>query len=189
MRKAVQFAHELRLIQSKRIRDFAQKAIELLPDYFFYISASSSGKYHPQYALGEGGLVRHTKAAVTLAWDILGLEMLSDITQDEKDLVLVALLLHDGIKHGLVGGAKTISNHPTVAAEWVRDHPDLQGALSPAEIDLVCGMIASHMGQWDRDLSTNAVVNPKPDTTLQKLVHIFDYIASRKYIEIYPSLL
>ena len=45
--------------------------IEMLPDYFFHEAASSTGKYHPKYALGDGGLLRHTKAAVRIAYELL----------------------------------------------------------------------------------------------------------------------
>lgn len=42
--------------------DIAKFTIEVLkqvPSYFYIVQASSSGRYHPTYALGEGGLVRH----------------------------------------------------------------------------------------------------------------------------------
>ena len=58
------FKPELGTIKSQVYSDFAEAAIISLPDYFFEIPASSTGKYHPSYALGTGGLVRHTKAAV-----------------------------------------------------------------------------------------------------------------------------
>ena len=60
------FQNELAWIQDDAIRSFVHDALIKLPDYFFHVAASSTGKYHPAYALGEGGLVRHTKAAVIL---------------------------------------------------------------------------------------------------------------------------
>ena len=45
--------------------------IELLPNYFFEVPASSTGKYHPEFALGDGGLIRHTKVAVRIAYELL----------------------------------------------------------------------------------------------------------------------
>lgn len=69
------FNKEIALIKNKSIRDFASICIQFVPKYFFEIPASSSGKYHPSYALGEGGLVRHTKAAIAIAQEFLKLEM------------------------------------------------------------------------------------------------------------------
>ena len=50
------FAKELLLIEDKYIRETTEKIITELPDYFFRTAASSTGKYHPKYALGDGGL-------------------------------------------------------------------------------------------------------------------------------------
>ena len=50
----------LNTIESEDIRKFAERCIETIPDYFWNVGASSTGKYHPQYALGDLGLARHT---------------------------------------------------------------------------------------------------------------------------------
>ena len=57
--KIVLLEQELNYIKDANIKLFASKVVEILPSYFFTIAASSTGKYHPQYALGEGGLLRH----------------------------------------------------------------------------------------------------------------------------------
>ena len=71
MNKVDTFRTEIRYIRNARLADNIKKMIELLPDYFFEIPASSTGKYHPSFALGEGGLVRHTKAAVRIGHELL----------------------------------------------------------------------------------------------------------------------
>ena len=102
MNKSLKFSKELEYIKSEKIKNACQKMIELLPDYFFEVPASSTGKYHPEYALGEGGLLRHTKAAVRIAYELLNDPCIGDkYTQDEKDLMIMALILHDGLKSGL----------------------------------------------------------------------------------------
>ena len=68
--KSEKFIKELEYIKNDDIRGFAKLALENLPDYFFDVAASSTGKYHPTYALGNGGLVRHTKAAVRIAFEL-----------------------------------------------------------------------------------------------------------------------
>ena len=61
MDKVKTFEKELEYIVDDNIKESSKTMIELLPDYFFHEAASSTGKYHPSYALGDGGLVRHTK--------------------------------------------------------------------------------------------------------------------------------
>ena len=58
------FERELSYIKDENIKEFAKRIIEDADEYFFTVPASSSGKYHPDFARGEGGLVRHTKAVV-----------------------------------------------------------------------------------------------------------------------------
>ena len=56
----------LNTFENEDIKEFAISCIDAAPDYFYHVGASSTGKYHPQYALGEGGLVRHTLALLKL---------------------------------------------------------------------------------------------------------------------------
>ena len=54
----------LNTIVSDDIREFAEVLVEGLPDYIWHVGASSTGKYHPAYSLGDGGLMRHQIAVV-----------------------------------------------------------------------------------------------------------------------------
>ena len=102
MEKIDYFKKELNYIKNERIKESCNIMISLLPDYFFEIPASSTGKYHPEFTLGEAGLVRHVKAAVMIAKDLLENPCIGDkYTNDEKDLMLMSLILHDGLKSGL----------------------------------------------------------------------------------------
>ena len=58
------FKNELDSIKSEKRRSFAEYLIENADDYFFTVAASTSGKYHPKFDLGNGGLVRHTRFVV-----------------------------------------------------------------------------------------------------------------------------
>ena len=78
---------ELNYIKDERIRKSCEIILDLLPDYFFSIPASSTGKYHPEFSLGERGLIRHVKAAVKIAKDLLDNPCIGGkYTDDEKDL-------------------------------------------------------------------------------------------------------
>ena len=104
MNKVEVFSKELSYIKNKNYIESAKKMIELLPDYFFSIPASSTGKYHPEFAQGDGGLVRHTKVAVRMCYELTNNNSIGySFTSDEKDLMMIALIMHDGCKSGCRG--------------------------------------------------------------------------------------
>lgn len=184
MNKTKTFATELEWIEDKSIKEFAEKAISMLPDYFFEVAASSTGKYHPEYALGPGGLVRHTKAAVMIAHELLNLEMYGKYTQEQRDLMLVALMLHDGWKHGkeATAGKYTVAEHPVVCSDWILETPEFRELLTEEQLTFLAGCVVSHMGQWNTDYRSKKEIMPKPVTAAQKFIHQADYLASRKYL-------
>ena len=123
MKKVEKFKTEINYIKDTSIRKDLRKLIGMLPDYFFVVPASSTGKYHPSYSLGEGGLVRHTKSAVLIAKTLLDLEQYKDkYSEEERDIMLTALLLHDGVKHGLEGGRYSVATHPIDMVEFIKSN-------------------------------------------------------------------
>ena len=123
MEKKDYFKKELGYIKNKNIKESCEVMINLLPDYFFTIPASSTGKYHPKFTLGDGGLVRHVKAAVLLAKDLLDNPTIGDkYTSDEKDLMIMTLILHDGLKSGLTHNRYTQVDHPTLIKNYILDN-------------------------------------------------------------------
>lgn len=177
------FEAELNLIKTPAVYEFAAWAIKSLPNYFFTIPASSTGKYHPEYALGEGGLLRHTKAAVGIAAMLLQTETFgSTYSQPMKDAIITALILHDGLKSGVPQQKYTIKNHPRAIGTHLEKNviPD-ECPLSKEQRYFIYDLMASHMGQWtDSDADTPL---PKPDTQHKRFVHLCDYLASRKQLE------
>lgn len=107
------FTKELELIKDERIRKNTEIILDLLPEYFYHIPASSTGKYHPNFSLGEGGLVRHVKVATRILNDLLNdttyinnyapyIDKNKESKLNEKDLMLMGIILHDGLKDGLL---------------------------------------------------------------------------------------
>ncbi len=182
--KSETFEKELAWIEDNAKREWCASALEALPDYFYAVAASSTGKYHPDYALGEGGLVRHTKAAVTIAHDLLSLEMYGRYSPAERDNILCALMLHDGMKHGRKGGRYTVFRHPLDIVDFLREGDEWSDYMSEEDFNQICEGIASHMGgNWNVDQRTGMEL-PKPLSAFQKFVHQCDYLASRKYLEV-----
>ena len=175
----------LNTIENEDIRYFAEQCIETIPDYFWEVGASSTGKYHPQYALGDLGLARHTCALVRFLNHILIVDCFGNkFTSREKDLMRVAGMMHDTRKSGddeaYAKNKFTKFDHPLLAANEIRT---LIGFISEEELELVATTIESHMGQWNTD-KRSKVVLPLPKNKYQKMLHLADYLASRKDIEV-----
>ena len=181
MSKREHFKKELEYIKSEKVKNACVEMIELLPDYFFEIPASSTGKYHPEYALGKGGLLRHTKAAVRIAYELLGDECIGNkYTSNEKDLMIMALVLHDGLKSGYDYEKYTRFDHPILMADYIMDNEERLG-LEVEEIEFLCDVIKTHMGPWTKDYNGVEVLE-RPKTKYQNFVHMCDFLASRKRI-------
>ena len=177
------FNKELTYIKNPKYRENAQKLIELLPDYFYEVAASSTGKYHPSFALGEGGLVRHTKVAVKMAYGLSHNEVIGySFTDDEKDLMIIALIMHDGLKHGLQKEKYVRFDHPILMANYIKENQN-KTTLTDKEIDFLTNVISSHMGMWNTNPYSNVTL-PVPHNKYQRFVHMCDFLASRKFLDV-----
>ena len=170
------FKIELDFIKDTGIRKFTELCLSQLPDYFFQIPASSTGKYHPRFSLGEGGLVRHTQCAVRLANELFNIEMFEPLIL-EKSYIIAALILHDGLKHGSPMQKYTTHEHPIETSDFIMKLAKTKDERSIAII--ICELIRSHMGQWTTN-KKSTIVLPKPTNKRQNLVHLCDLIVSRK---------
>lgn len=183
MNKVQVFEKEYTYIKNSKYRENLKKMVEFLPDYFFEVAASSTGKYHPSFSLGEGGLVRHTKVAARMAYELYRTESVTGkFTDDEKDLMIFALILHDGLKHGREKSEYTVFDHPLVVCDYIRENSD-KLTLSDSEIDFITNVISTHMGPWTSDYKGNEVL-PAPSNKYQRFVHMCDFLASRKFLDI-----
>lgn len=181
MDKVLKLKTEIEYIKNNRIKNACTEMVKLLPDYFFEVPAASTGKYHPAYAAGEGGLLRHTKGAVRIAIEILSDPSTGDkYTDDEKDMMIMALILHDGLKSGMPKEKYTRFDHPLLMADYIMDNEEVLG-LEVEEIEFICDAIKTHMGVWTTDYNGVEVLE-KPKTKYQNFVHLCDFLASRKCI-------
>ena len=177
------FETELSYIKNERIRKSGKILVDLLPDYFFKIPASSTGKYHPKYTTGEYGLYKHVKAAVRIAKELLVLEMYQKIfNETEIDLIYLAIILHDGLKKGINEEKYTRFDHPILMADYIMDNKD-KIDLTDNELEILTGAIKTHMGQWIYDFKGDKVLD-KPTNKIQKFVHLCDFLASRKILNV-----
>ncbi len=182
--KEEKFQVELNYISDKRLKDSTKVLVRELPDYFFLVAASSTGKYHPAFSLGEGGLLRHTKVAVKIAKSLFDNPIFgSKYTKKEQDMMIISLILHDGIKHGIPEDKYTKADHPLLAVEFIEKNKE-KTEFTEDEVKFIEDCIKSHMGPWNTDYLTKEEILPKPHTKYQNFVHLCDYLASRKFLDV-----
>ena len=183
--KITLFEKEIDYLDGDDFKEFVKRAITLLPNYFFEVPASSSGKFHSALESGFGGLVYHTKAVAKVANYLVNLKQYKEALDPiHRDCIITAALLHDCLKHNWENKTGfSVHEHPILASEFVKTDERLDGILEQTERDIVGNAIASHSGEWTTS-KRSKVVLPSPETLLEELVHLSDYIASRSDIHI-----
>lgn len=172
------FEKEIALIENPQYQEFIHYYLNnYVPDYFYTVGASSSGQYHPAFAQGDGGLVRHTKAVVMFVVELLKMSSYKYMRTEYKDFAIMACIVHDTCKYGIIDFDKEqYPYHAENAANNVADaFSEYFGGKSANTLFL--SAIRCHMGQWSEKEN-------RPFTNIDKLVHLSDYIASRKFIDI-----
>ena len=183
MNKEEMFLDELEYIKDEKLQDSLLKIIESLPEYWFHVAASSTGKYHPKYSLGEGGLLRHSKSAMRIGYELLSDACIGEkYTDREKDLMLMALLVHDGLKLGEKEERYTRFDHPILMANFIINNQK-QYNLEEDDAKFIADVIKTHMGPWTNDYNGNEILE-RPKTKYQNFVHMCDFLASKKFLQV-----
>ena len=170
------FDKELSLIKDSAVKKLTKEVLKEADDWFFIEPASSSGKYHPEFALGVGGLLLHTRAVVYFLIEILRSE-LYDIDEYHKDLLILAAIAHDIKKYGENGnGGHTVKNHPELASKFIENvNKKNKNIIKKNDLKYVQDCILKHMGIFGDDI---------PKTDDEKVLHLSDLIASRREIDL-----
>lgn len=183
MNKVEIFSVEINYIKNADLKESLKLIVDKLPDYFFHEAASSTGKYHPKYALGDGGLLRHSKAATKIGLELLNNPLIgSKYSPREKDMLLLSLLVHDGLKRGLTEEKYTRVDHPILMANFILDNYQTF-KLNLEDAKFISDVIKTHMGPYNTDFNGNVVLET-PKNKYQSFVHMCDYLASRKCLEV-----
>lgn len=198
------FTKEIEYIKNPILREIVVQTLNKSPECIVKIPASSSGRYHPKYSLGKGGLMRHIKAAVGIAHSMIDTEIFDELIKNMDatatpeqiqmfaDVAYSALILHDCCKPDNTPKHGTRFDHPLKAAalftntakEYIDENKLLNVEMDylKSAIPHIKDCIASHMGQWNTAPYAKGVVLPKPKNSIERFVHTCDYLASRKYL-------
>lgn len=171
---------------SREYRNLAEFLIDQLDDYWFIKPASSTGKYHPKFNNGEGGLVRHS-LNVCMWWQQMyrafEQELISFSDRDDMyDLGLIACLFHDAKKYGDAeeNSRWVKKDHDVKSMEWFLHNVEIYEHTNDMNFDnkainYIANAIDHHNGPW----STHGA----PRTIFERLVFICDYASSQKIHE------
>ena len=174
------FKEELNLIVRKDVRDFVEAILEAAPDYVFWdCPSSSSGKYHPIDELEGSGNVLHTRKVFAVAYELSrGLDC-----EENRDLVLAAVLVHDLAKQGLKKSNHTVRDHPQLAAKLIADvyNNGFKDKLDRRAANIIYWAVFYHYGPWTEKSVRKPLTEYSPE---QLCVYISDYIASKRFIKV-----
>lgn len=177
----------LSTFENDDIRNFAEELLNNLPPYIWEVGASSTGKYHPAYTLGSYGLMKHQVAVCRFINFFFELDQYKNrYTSRQRDLLRLAGLIHDGRKSGEQSDYEkskyTKFDHPLLMGKVILSYKDKR-FLDTEELKYIAKAIVTHMGQFNTDKRSPGVVLPIPSDEPSELVHLADYLASRKCLD------
>lgn len=175
------FKTQLNYINDKAIKRLAELLIENADDYFFIVPASSSGKYHPDFARKQGGLVLHTKAVTDILHILVEEQELFKLQSVARDMLYCAAIAHDIKKQGDGSKGHTVNEHPILAGNYIintytSNKKELEElGLKYEQVNKIISLVKTHMGKWMAKFKI-----PVPETLGQYLLCTADVMASRK---------
>lgn len=173
------FEKQLEDVRSETVRNLVIKSLDAISEKFFHAGASSTGKYHPDYTAGDGGLIRHTMSVEYFAKSFV---KHLNISAYEKDCIISAAILHDLCKSGLNWeNDYTAHDHPLLVFKLL-DVSSMNKVEERAWRD-VNNIIATHMGQWVTSTHSDIVL-PRITNKAQMILHWADYLGSRKAVNV-----
>lgn len=163
-------SYEVAQIDDFDIREFVKKTLDEVDPIHRIKPASSTGKYHPKYAAGEGGLIRHIKVTVR---NVIELIRATPAVESEKDELIAAAIIHDMWKYPEGRDHEfTAFDHPALGGQWCKDHG----------FDTIGRLVASHQGIWTTSRQMPGFENEQPRKFDEWLLHYSDLLASRTYL-------
>lgn len=183
--------------ETLEIKNYFKDMVATIPDYIFTMPASTTGKYHNKQQCQKYGQLIHIFMFNSILNHLLKISMYrSSISKVERDLLRCVPLFHDAFKCGKLEDYKnkttkvySVHEHPKLAGEWVRK-TKVQHDIPPQLKETLARLCERHSGEWTTSKYSSVVLD-EPVTSLEKLVHICDYLSSRVDLtyELPPELL
>lgn len=163
-------SYEVAQIDDDEIRNFVKMTLDSVDPIHRIKPASSTGKYHPKYAAGEGGLIRHTKVVVR---NVIEFIRATPAIECEKDELIAAAIIHDMWKYPEGRDHEfTAFDHPALGGQWCKDHG----------FETIGRLVAAHQGIWTTSRQMPGFENKQPRKFDEWVLHYSDLMASRAYL-------
>lgn len=192
-KEPINLREEIMLIFDRDVREFVIEALKDVPPYFWTVSASTSGDFHPLDERGDQGLLLHTKRVVKLVTDLFRAFKVEDVLA--QSCLYASAILHDTFKSGITGRERRDDEgnlrtdpfhaiYPRRMLQEARERSDLEDW----QYDKIMYALEGHGGVW----SPSPFLYPYHAQSIRNMdvsdsrviLHIADYIASRKYVKI-----
>ena len=186
MDKVKIFEELLNEFETEEVRAYCDDMIQLIPDYIFLIPSSTSMKYHNKTQCQTHGQLYHIIMFGTIMNYMLGLKFVREniaTTPMQRDCLRCTPIFHDALKCGVDGDANSYSvfEHPLLAGQWIREtvvEHDL-----PIEVkEFIADLCEKHSGEWTTSKKSPTIL-PEPETHIEFIVHLADYLSSRSNLD------
>ena len=175
------FKKELYYLEDKNYKKIMLKLLDGLPKYFYIMGYEEDNEYVPDFSKGRCGKEKETKVSVRIAHELLNDPIIgSDFSSKEKDLMLMAIMLHDGMERCITGSRNVLFEHPILISEYIR-HTNV--GLTLEDRDFICSMVECHSGINNKN-EDNARTLPLPQSKYQKFVYMCIIMANMKFMDI-----
>ena len=102
-----------------------------------------------------------------------------------RDAMRCVPVFHDAIKCGWNGSQHTVSDHPVLAAKWVRE-TEVEHNVDNTIKEFIARLCESHSGEFNKDRKGN-VIMPKPRNDAEFFIHECDILSSRADLDMIIS--
>jgi hypothetical protein len=153
-------------------------------DYMLEVGASSSTKYHPHWALGRYGLLRHTKAVAAVTERLL--MMMPQYDDWNFDIPYIAAILHDCAKYTEHNQEHTHQDHPLRMGQIIQDNVIADSSITSFYVDAFTRIkkcVEAHMSRWNTDRNGNVLGNV-PSNMEEMIIAMADMTVASKFIDI-----
>lgn len=187
MEKKAVFKELLDKFETEEMRLYCEDMIEQIPDYFFTMPSSTSGKFHNATQCKPHGQVYHVIMFGSIMNYLLALKCNREKFKSpvQRDAMRCVPIFHDAIKCGWDGSQYTVHEHPMLAGAWVRE-THVEHDIDDSIKERIARMCERHSGEWTTN-KRSTVVLPEPENEMEILVHECDILSSRPDIDMQPS--
>lgn len=184
----------LEKIKDEKLKKAVQRAYSIYGYKLYFLPSSLTGRHHPKDEHGIGGLKNHIEK---LCWFLEKVAEEYQYSDRERDILYTAAYFHDlgkvkqtTVTHELTynesGKRKRLTRvsrkiggpdlHPIISAKMATEFLSEAG-VDEGTIGIIYRLIERHMGHWYPNL-------PKPQTELEKLFALGDYIVAKEEFRI-----